>query len=161
MPQFEFATFPSQIVWLTITFVALYLIMSLFALPKVGGVIEQRTNRIAGDLDEAERLRREAERSSDVYQAALAEARARAHGIHQETRDQTAAELDKVRQSVEAELEAKLAAAEARISEMRGKALGAIKDIAIDSASEIVEVLTGLQADRASVAQAVENAKGA
>jgi F-type H+-transporting ATPase subunit b len=161
MPQFEFATFPSQIVWLTITFVALYLIMSLFALPKVGGVIEQRTNRIAGDLDEAERLRREAERSSDVYQAALAEARARAHGIHQETRDQTAAELDKVRQSVEAELEAKLAAAEARISEMRGKALGEIKDIAIDSASEIVEVLTGLQADRASVAQAVENAKGA
>lgn len=158
MPQFDFATFPSQIVWLTITFVALYFIMSLFALPKVGGVIEQRTNRIAGDLDEADRLRRDAERSSDVYQTSLAEARAKAHGIHQERRDQSTAELDKIRHAVEAELEDKLAAAEARIQTTRVKALTEIKDIAIDSASDIVEALTGQQADKASVALAVDNA---
>ncbi|WP_342643004.1 ATP F0F1 synthase subunit B [Rhodoligotrophos ferricapiens] len=158
MPQFEFATVPSQIIWLAITFVALYFIMSWFALPKVGGVIEQRTNRIAGDLDEADRLRRDAERSTEVYQTSLAEARAKAHTIHQEKRDATTAELETIRKAVEAELEEKLSAAETRISEMRNKALAEIKDVAVDTAGDIIERLSGITVDRPVVAAAVESA---
>lgn len=158
MPQFDFATFAPQIIWLAITFVALYFIMSWFALPKVGGVIEQRTNRIAGDLDEADRLRRDAERSTEIYETSLAEARAKAHAIHQETRSASNAELDKIRQSVEAELDEKLTAAEARISAIRDKALEDVKDIAIDSAGEIVQVLTGQTVERPVLAEAVDGA---
>ncbi|WP_170984407.1 F0F1 ATP synthase subunit B' [Rhodoligotrophos defluvii] len=159
MPQFEFETVPPQIIWLVITFVALYFIMSWFALPKVGGVIEQRTNRIAGDLDEADRLRRDAERSSEVYQTSLAEARARAHTIHQETRDATSSELETIRRAVEAELEEKLSAAEARIAQTRDKALAEIKDVAIDTAGAIVERLTAQTVDRSVLAAAVESGR--
>ena len=158
MPQFDFDTFPPQIAWLVITFLALYFIMSLFALPKVGGVMEQRSNRIAGDLDEADRLRQDAERSTEIYKVSLAEARARAHAIHQETRDGVTAELEKDRRAVEVELDAKLATAEAQIAVAREKAIDGIKTVAVDSAGEIVELLTGVKVDRKVLTTAVENA---
>ena len=52
-PPFDSSTFASQLVSLAIAFVALYIIVSRFALPRVGGVIEARQNAIEGDLAEA------------------------------------------------------------------------------------------------------------
>ncbi|MGF7159728.1 F-type H+-transporting ATPase subunit b [Rhodoligotrophos appendicifer] len=160
MPQFDFNTFPPQIAWLVITFIILYLVMSRFALPKVGGVIEQRTSRIAGDLDEASRLQQEATRSAELYATALAEARARAHIIHVEMRSQISAELEKERHGVEVELDTKLASAEARISATRLSALSDITEIAADSAREIILALTGDQTDPLLLRGTVENLKG-
>ena len=54
-PPFESSTFASQLVSLVIAFVALYLIVSRIALPRVGGVIDARQNAIEGDLAAAVR----------------------------------------------------------------------------------------------------------
>ena len=45
-PPFESSTFASQLVSLAIAFVALYLIVSRIALPRVGGTIDARANAI-------------------------------------------------------------------------------------------------------------------
>ena len=58
-PPFDPATFPSQLLWLAITFAALYFLMSRVALPRIGSILETRRTRIEGDLKEAERLRQE------------------------------------------------------------------------------------------------------
>ena len=55
MPQLDLATFPPQLIWLAITFVALYLVMAYAGLPRMGGIIEKRRARIADDLDKAQR----------------------------------------------------------------------------------------------------------
>ena len=52
-PPFAAQTFPSQLLWLAITFGALYYVMSKIALPKVGAVIDNRKARIAKDLNDA------------------------------------------------------------------------------------------------------------
>ena len=52
-PPFDKQTFPSQLFWLTLTFVALYLLMSRIALPRIDSILERRRARIAGDLAEA------------------------------------------------------------------------------------------------------------
>ena len=49
-PPFEKDTFASQLVSLLIAFVALYLIVSRIALPRVGSVLDARQNAIDGDL---------------------------------------------------------------------------------------------------------------
>ena len=87
MPQLNPLDWAPQLIWLVITFGVLYLLMKRVALPKIGSVIEMRQGRIAGDLEEADKLRRETQEAIAAYEQALAEAKARAHAIAQEARN--------------------------------------------------------------------------
>ena len=61
--------------------------MSRVALPRIGSILEERDNRIAGDLAEAGRLKEESDAAIAAYEQALAEARQNAHAIAQKARD--------------------------------------------------------------------------
>ena len=78
LPQLDAHTFPSQIFWLIVSFLALYWLLSRKALPRVGDILEARQERIAADLDRAAALRNEAEEALRKHQAVVAEAQARA-----------------------------------------------------------------------------------
>jgi hypothetical protein len=54
-PPFQKETFPSQLFWLAITFIALYVVMARIALPQIGAIFQARRDRISGDLAEVER----------------------------------------------------------------------------------------------------------
>ncbi|HEU0017490.1 MAG TPA: hypothetical protein VFQ31_03905 [Methyloceanibacter sp.] len=84
MPQLNPLDWAPQIIWLVITFSILYLLMKRVALPRIGSVIEARHARIAGDIEAADKLRRETQEAIAAYEQALAEAKARAHSIAQE-----------------------------------------------------------------------------
>src|SRR6188472_252306 len=86
MPQLNPLDWGPQLVWLLITFGALYLLMVYVALPRIGGVIEKRAAHIANDLAEADRLRRKTEEAIAAYEQALAEAKQKAHAIVEEGR---------------------------------------------------------------------------
>ena len=90
-PPFDSSTFASQLLWLVITFVALYLLMSRVALPRVGAIIENRQKRIAGDLAEAQGMKDQSDAAIAAYEKALAEARGRAQALANETREKQAA----------------------------------------------------------------------
>lgn len=95
MPQLDPEFFGPQLVWLTITFVALYLVLSKLVLPRIGDVLEARQGRIADDLDEAERLRKDSETVLAEYEAALTEAREQAHRRSQEAHAKVAADAER------------------------------------------------------------------
>ena len=61
MPQMDFTTYAPQLVWLVITFVLLYFLMSRMALPRIERILTTRENRIEGDLAEAAEFGRKAE----------------------------------------------------------------------------------------------------
>src|SRR6185295_1854409 len=88
-PPFESSTFASQLVSLLIAFVALYIIVSRFALPKVGGAIEARQGAIEGDLAAAQKLKDQSDAALKAYEADLAAARSRAQAIGTETREKS------------------------------------------------------------------------
>jgi F-type H+-transporting ATPase subunit b len=142
-PPFESKTFPSQLVSLLIAFVALYVIVSRLALPKVGGVIDARQKAIDTDLSEAQRLKDESEAAMKAYESELATARARAQAIGAETREKLAAASDAERKALEASLATKLADAETSIAATRTAAMSNVRGIAADAASAIVRQLTG------------------
>jgi F-type H+-transporting ATPase subunit b len=158
-PPFDPSTFPSQLLWLAISFGTLYYYMSKRFLPGVGAVIEARKARIAKDLDEATAMQQKADAAAAAHEKTLADARARAQSLAQATRDKLAAEADAKRKALEEELSAKLAAAEAQIAATRDRAMSNVADIAKDATAAIVERLIGRAADPGVVASAVEATK--
>lgn len=161
MPQLEFQDYLPQVVWLLITFTGLYFLMARLALPRIASILEERENRIADDVSQAEQFRDESEAALESYESALAEARASAHAIAQETR----AEVQKTADAEKDELTAKLAkegeAAEARIQETKAEAMSGLNDIATSAAIDIVQQIASLGVNDADARSAVVAEQGA
>ncbi|MEH6951776.1 F0F1 ATP synthase subunit B' [Nitrobacter sp. NHB1] len=155
-PPFEKDTFASQLVSLTIAFVALYLISSRLALPRVRKTIDDRQNKIEGDIAQAQKLKDESDAALKAYEAELAAARTRAQAIGNETRETLNAEADAERKALEARLSVKLADAEKTITSTRTAAMSNVRGIASDAATAIVQQLTGAMPDRKLVDSAVD-----
>jgi F-type H+-transporting ATPase subunit b len=155
-PPFDSSTFASQLVSLLIAFVALYLIVSKIALPRVGSVLDARAKAIEGDLSEAQRLKDASDAALKAYESELAAARARAQAISAETREKLNAAAEAERKTLEQRLAVKLAEAEKTIATTREKAMGNVRGIAADAAAAIVQRLTGLVPDGKSVDSAVD-----
>ena len=155
-PPFQKDTFASQLVSLLIAFVALYLIVSRIALPRVGSVIDERQNKIEGDLADAQKLKDQSDSALKAYESELAAARSRAQAIGAETREKLNAASEAERKTLEQQLSVKLAEAEKTIASTRETAMGNVRGIAADAAAAIVQQLTGLAPDGKSVASAVD-----
>src|SRR5258705_9433699 len=155
-PPFDSSTFASQLVSLAIAFVALYLIVSRIALPRVGGVIDARANAIEGDLSAAQKLKDESDAAIKAYETDLASARSRAQAIGNETREKLNAASEAERKTLEDQLAAKLAAAEKQIAATRETAMSNVRGIAADAAGAIVQRLTGVLPDGKTVSRAVD-----
>ncbi|MEX0751987.1 MAG: F0F1 ATP synthase subunit B [Xanthobacteraceae bacterium] len=154
-PPFEPETFASQLFWLAITFAILYLMVARLILPRIGGIIEARVQRIESDLAEAQRLKAEADAANAVYEKALAEARARAQALASATRERQAAEAEQSRKALEERLNAKLAEAEKAIAATKAAAMGNVRGIAVGAAAAIVKRLIGTEPSGQAVTAAV------
>ena len=155
-PPFESSTYASQLVSLLIAFVALYLIVSRIALPRVGGVIDARANAIEGDLSAAQKLKDESDAALKAYETELASARSKAQAIGNETREKLNAAAEAERKALEHKLAGKLADAEKQIAATRTRAMGNVRSIAADAAGAIVQRLTGTAPDATTVGKAVD-----
>jgi len=140
---------------MALIFGALYLLLSSWALPQVSSVLDDRAARINADLDTARLAKEEADtavmelreatrRASTQAQTAIAEAVAKAKA---EAADQA--------RSANEQLDAQLGAAEQRIAAARASAMGALRDIARETASAVVSRLTGQVPDPAILEEAV------
>ena len=158
MPQLDISTWPAQIFWLAITFLALFLVISRVAIPRTGGVIEKRKSTIAGDLAKAQALKAEVDETVKSYEAALADSRAKAHAIAQENRDRLNAEIDAERHKLDAALGAKIASAEKAVAASKAKAMADVKSAAADVVAAIVAELVGVKVTREAAADAVARA---
>ncbi|MGQ4275287.1 F0F1 ATP synthase subunit B [Terrihabitans sp. B22-R8] len=155
-PPFESTYFASQILWLAITFGLLYFLLSRFVLPRIASVLEVRSDRIATDLAEAQRLRNDTDAAIASYEASLAAARSSAQKIANEARAEVDAEAAIKRKAIEAELAERLAQSEARIAETKAQALVNVRTIAVDAASAIVAQLSGAEPSSSEVESAVD-----
>jgi F-type H+-transporting ATPase subunit b len=160
MPQLDFTTFAPQLFWLLVTFAVLYGLMRWVAVPRVGRVIDARREKLDGDLNRASRLKEEAESVLAEYQKTLAQARTDAQATLRETADKLAAEAAERQRVLAESLTQQIEAAEKRIAAMKDEALAEVRGIAVEVGGAVVEKLTGISADPARLAAAVETAVG-
>ncbi|MFY0679679.1 MAG: F0F1 ATP synthase subunit B' [Thalassovita sp.] len=154
MPQLDFSNWGNQIFWLLITLVVIYLVLSRIALPRIAAVLSERQGTITNDLTKAEELKAKAIDAEEAYVKALADARAEAQRIANETKAEMQAELDASIAKADVQIAAKLAESEAAVAAIRATALDNIKDVAKETAAEIIVAL-GAEADAKTVDAAV------
>ncbi len=159
-PPFQSEHYPSQLVWLTISFALLYVLMAKVALPRIGSILAERSRVIGDDLQAAERLKERSNAAHAAYEKALADARARAQGLASATREKQAREAEELHKRLEAQLHERLAAAEQSIARTRTAAMGNVRSIAADAAAAIVERLIGNTPGKHEVDAALGDASG-
>lgn len=160
LPQFDITTFPSQIFWLAVTFVVLYVFFSRKTLPDISAVIDNRRNHIQSDLGMAEKLTAEAESVQTAYETGLQGARDKATQTITDTensmKQKAASEYESFRKRSETEIKA----AESRIETAKIKAMDDMNTIAAEVAAEAVEKIIGIGTDTSKVKAIVESLSG-
>ena len=158
MPQFDLSTFPTQLVWLVIAFVLLYVLMARVALPRIGQVLEERQEKIDDNLDTAEKLRAETEADSESYEAALVQAREQARGAIQDAARAATEEASRRQEELGRELAETVKAVEENIEDAKRDAVSGIRQAAVEAAASATERLIGVKPSDAAAGAAVDKA---
>ena len=156
MPQLEVSTYISQIFWLIVCFGFLYYLLSKKALPRVAEVLEARADRIRADLDEAQRLKTDAEEAFTRYEQVVAEAQGKAQAQLADVQAKLQAEAAEAQAKLDEKLTKQVAEAEARISKARADALNELDDAALSTAQAAAERLAGLKISTTDARAALE-----
>ena len=161
MPQIEqIATFPSQIFWLVVCFVVLYLLMWKVALPRIGDILAERQDRIDDDLQKAERLRNEAAEVLATYERGMAEGREKAQALVREAADRLAKESAARHAALTETLKRRTEEAERQIETARREALASVRTVAAETAQAAAAKLIGVEVGRTDAERAVDQAMG-
>jgi F-type H+-transporting ATPase subunit b len=160
MPQLDVSTFLPQLVWLAITFIGLYLLMTVLVLPRIGRVLDARKDRIEGTLVRAQALKAEAEVARDSYDKALADARSKAHGQIVAVSERVKADTNSKIEAQAHALAANARAAEDNVGRAKDRALSGINEAAAEIAKAAAEKLIGAPVDAAKATQAVAAVRG-
>jgi len=155
MPQFDTATFASQIFWLVVSFAIVFVFAWRIVLPRVATTLESRQRKISDDLARAGELADQSDEVMAAYEARLADARANAHEELHAAATRAAAEADRRNAALAEKLAADAAAARQRIAAESAAAAGNIREIAEDIARQAVERLIGSTPDSDAVKSAV------
>ncbi len=158
-PPFDPANFTPLLVWLSLSFGLLYLLMSKIALPRVENILHARAHNITKNISEANAFRAQAEEAAAAHEKTIADAKAKALALAQETHAKLNAETEAKRIALEAELNAKLAASEEQVLAMKARAMGHVEAIAGETAAAIVRHITGKPADQGAIAKAITTIK--
>jgi len=157
MPQLDFKS-PltiSQVVWLAIIFFTLYLLLARWALPQVAEVLEARAATIRRDLDAARLAKVDADGTVAELTRAARDAQASAQGSIASAVNAAKAEAATRSAALNAKLDAQLHQAEERIGAARAGAVGALRQVATETAGVVIARLTGQPANDDAVTREV------
>lgn len=143
MPQFDPSTFASQIFWLVVCFVALFILMTKVALPQIASVLEERQFKIDDNLEKAATLKIETEDAIAVYEKALAESKAEAQRVIRETAEAVSRQAEQRQHELAEQLAVQIRKDEERIHAAKRQSLESVREVAVNTTEQIVEKLLG------------------
>jgi F-type H+-transporting ATPase subunit b len=163
LPQLDFPNplTTSQLVWGAVIFVVIYILASRFALPQVASVLEERANNIARDLENAQQAKQKSDAAAVEVAQATAKARAEAQAAINAALDQAKVAAARQTETLNERLEKQLQEAESRIAAARTSAMGALRQVATETASTVIARLTGAVPEQARLDGAIARALSA
>ena len=157
MPQLNPEFWAAQIFWLVLIFSFLYLIIWKIFLPKITYSIESRKSRIVNDLDEAQKLKENAEKKLDEYNKIIEESKKKAKKIIEESKKKLDQDIENKKQKFNGEIEKELLAAEKEIKNLKKSSISNISNIATKTSAEIIKQIINIEVNNSSVTAIVDD----
>lgn len=156
LPQLDPTWFPSQLFWLAITVAVLYFVFSKRVLPELSSIIENRRTHIQNDLDNAQRLKHEAEEVQTAYETILEEARQKSTAIFVENEESMKEKIATEYQSFQDRAAKENDVFERRIEKAKQEAMEEMNTIAAEIAASAAEKIVGVSTDMKKAQDAVK-----
>tara|TARA_B100000212_G_C27207482_1_gene461475 strand:+ start:191 stop:778 length:588 start_codon:yes stop_codon:yes gene_type:complete len=156
MPQLNPEFWISQIVWLVITFGALYVILSKVILPKISNNLESRRSQILENIEIAEKQREESEEKLKEFDKIILNSKLEAKNLFNEARQKVLNEIDKKRSEMEKNLEEEISSAEKEIQSLNNNSTENIKKIATETSLSLIQQLIGEEINKESISSVVD-----
>ena len=142
MPQLEISTFPSQIFWLVVSFLILYIIMAKVIVPRISSVIKNRENEIKNNIHISEQLYRDTEIINDEIEKIKNDTETEAREIINNLKININKKINENNQILKNKLEKKLEKDEKNIFKKKEKVLKEINKIAFNLSQEIIKKIS-------------------
>ena len=157
MPQLNTEFWASQIFWLIVIFSILYIIIWKIFLPKITEIIENRKSRIIGDLNEAQKLKENAEKKLNEYNKIIEESKKEAKKIIEDSKKKLDRDIKNKKQQFNDEIEKELMAAEKEIKDLKKSSISNINNIAVETSAEIIKQIINIEVNKSSVSAIVDD----
>jgi len=157
MPQLNPEFWAAQIFWLILTFSSLYLIIWKVFLPKITLSIENRKSRVVNDLDEAQKLKENAEKKLNEYNKIIEESKKEAKKIIEESKKKLDQDIENKKQKFNDEIEKELLTAEKEIKNLKKSSISNINNIAVEISAEVIKQIISTKVNMNNVSAIIND----
>jgi F-type H+-transporting ATPase subunit b len=158
-PPFAVETFSTQLIWLSFFFGILYLFVARVAAPRMGGPINRRAAQIEGDHNAAQKAYEQQKQLTETLEAALNDSRTQAQKMLFETHEAIDAENVERRKHYDQDMQKQLKISESHVHTLKENILKDITTSSAETASLIVQRLTGVTPTEAQIKRVASSAK--
>ena len=157
MPQLNPEFWFSQIFWLIITFGVLFIVLSKLILPKISANLEARKSQILENIGAAEKQREASENKIKEYEKIILDSKNEAKNYSSKARGQILKDIDKKRKTLKNEINEEIKKAEKEIVDLKNKSPEKINKIVVETSSDLVKQLIGVEVNNSSISAIVED----
>mgnify|MGYP001392625131 CR=1 FL=1 len=157
MPQLNPEFWISQIFWLTLTFGVLYIILSKIILPRISANLELRKSQIQENIEAAEKQRENSEMKLKEYENIILKSKLEAKNIFKEAREKVIKDINSKKEILDKQLDEELVKVDQEIMVLKNNAPAKINKIAIETSSEIIKKLIGVDVNNSSITAIVDD----
>ena len=157
MPQLNPEFWAAQIFWLILIFSILYLVNWKIFLPKISYGIEKRKSRVVNDLDEAQKLKENAEKKLNEYNKIIENSKKEAKKIIEDSKKKLDRDIKNKKQKFNDEIEEELKTVEKEIKDLKKSSISNINNIAAETSAEVIKQIIDTEVNRSNVSAVVED----
>ena len=157
MPQLNPEFWTAQIFWLILIFSSLYLIIWKIFLPRITYSIENRKSRVVNDLDEAQKLKENAEKKLKEYNEIIENSKKEAKKIIEDSKKKLMRDIKNKKQKFGDEIEAELQIVEKEIKDLKKSSISNICNVATETSTEIIKQIINTEVNKSNVSAIVDD----
>jgi F-type H+-transporting ATPase subunit b len=146
----------SQFLWLAVALGFIFFVIARGMVPKIQATVVAREQRIAGDLEAAQKARAAADETEADWRARMDAARAEAARLANEAKQEGARQTEASVKAAAEKINLKVESATGKIREALDSARAEVENVAADATREMVARLTGITIDPKEAAEAVK-----
>jgi F-type H+-transporting ATPase subunit b len=157
MPQLNPEFWVSQIFWLILTFGTLYIVLSKLILPKISANLETRKSQILENIEAAEKDRKESEKKINGYDKIIQDSKIETKNYFNQARKKILKDINLKKENLDKELNEEIKKTEIEIKDLKNTAPEKINKIAIETSTDIIRQLIGVEVNNSSISAIVND----